>query len=476
MPELPNYLILGMDFWLSFGIIPDFSKNCWNFLDKEPVLTGINNIASVEVLDGEKRHQLDSLVGKYFSNMGDKVGKCKIVEHKIIAESEPIKQRAYRVSPIVQKHIDSEIKTMLENDIIEPSNSPWSSPVVMVPKKDGSYRFCVDYRRLNKVTKKDAYPIPYIATILDNLRNSQWLSSLDIKSAYWQICLAEDSRELTAFTVSGRGLYQFKRMPFGLTNSPATFQRLVDRLLGPELEPNAFVYLDDIIVATDTFEKHLKVLEKIFERFIEAGLTFSKEKCNFCIPELKYLGYVVSSKGLHVDVDKVRAILELKPPKNATEIRRVIGMASWYRRFIPSFPHLINPLTELLKKNRKWEWSKECERSFQSLKNALVSAPILSCPDFSKPFVVQTDASAYGIGAVLSQQLEDGEHVICYVSRSLSRAERNYSTTERECLAVIFAIEKLRPYLEGYKFTVVTDHHSLVWLHNLKEPTGRLAR
>lgn len=476
IPDLPQYLILGMDFWLAMEIIPTFSKCCWSFSDSGPPVTSVNSIQSIDHLKPEQRQRLEEVVEENFSLMGDKLGCTTLVEHKIVTTSEPIKQRSYRVSPFIQEQIDKEVKYMLENDIIEPSHSAWSSPVIMVPKRDGSYRFCVDYRRLNRVTKKDAYPIPYIATILDKLRNAKYLSTIDIKSAYWQVPVAAESREYTAFTIPGRGLYHFKRMPMGLSNSPATWQRLADRLLGAELEPNAFVYLDDIIVVSDNFEKHIEVLGKIFSRMIAAGLTFSREKCKFGLSELKYLGYIVNANGLLVDPEKVKAILDIPPPKKVTEVRRILGVASWYRRFIPSFSTVIAPMTELLRKNKEFIWSDACDTSFQTIKNSLVSAPILSCPDFSKPFIVQTDASAYGIGAVLSQQHDTGEQVICYISRSLSRAERNYSTTERECLDVLFAVEKLRPFLEGYRFVVVMDHHSLVWLHNLKEPTGRLAR
>lgn len=477
VPELPHTIILGMDFWLAMKIIPDFGKSCWSFNSADHQDVQINTIESRDNLSIEQTSQLNRLTQKYFDVMGEKLGCTSMVEHKIIVtESEPVKLRAYRVSPFIQQRIDEEVKIMLENDIIEPSASPWSSPVLLVPKKDGSYRFCVDYRKLNKLTKKDAYPIPFISTILDKLRNARYLSSLDIKSAYWQVPIEPSSREYTAFTIAGRGLYHFKRMPFGLTNSPATWQRLIDRVLGPEMEPNVFVYLDDIIIATETFEQHLKIVEEIFVRLVKAGLTLSQEKCRFCLPELKYLGYVVNQRGLHVDPGKVKAIADISPPKTVSEVRRVIGMASWYRKFIPGFASLIAPMTALLHKKNPWCWTPECERSFKQLKDCLISAPVLSCPDFTMPFYVQTDASAYGIGAVLFQEHSDGEHVICYLSRSLSRAEKNYSVTERECLAVIYAVEKLRCYLEGYKFTVLTDHHSLVWLNNMKEPKGRLAR
>lgn len=476
VPSLPHVLILGVDFWVRVGLVPDLRGSCWRFSNSCPQVATMSAVVARDLLTVDQREKLACLTEKYFSLLGDKIGCTSLVEHKIVTTGDAIRLRPYRYSPAIQKHLDEEIQEMLKNDIIEPSESPWSFPALLVPKGDNKWRFCVDYRALNKVTKKDAYPIPFIDTILDKLRHATYLSSLDVRSAYWNVAVEKGSREKTAFCVPGRGLYQFKRMPFGLTNSPATWQRLVDRLLGAEMEPYAFVYLDDIIVVTSTFEKHLEILEEIFKRLLSAGLTLSREKCQFCRHELKYLGYVVDKRGLHVDPDKVAAILNIKPPGNTTEVRRVIGMASWYRRFIPQFSTIISPLTALLKKNKKWEWTDECDLSFQQIKDALSSAPVLTRPDFSKPFVVQTDASGYGIGAVLSQEHEDGEHVICYISRSLTKAEKNYSTTERELLAVIFACEKLRPYLEGFSFKVITDHYSLVWLHSLREPAGRLAR
>lgn len=476
MPDLSHPIILGMDFWLAMGIIPDLRGSSWTFGSSCPELCSMDAIMSRDDLTDTQRMRLGQLTSRYFALFGDRIGCTNLVEHKIITDAEPIRLRPYRYSPVVQKNIDEEIDRMLQEDIIEPSESAWSFPVLLVPKPNGKWRFCVDYRQLNQVTKKDAYPIPFMASILDKLRNARYLSSLDIRSAYWQVSVESGSRDKTAFTVPGRGLYQFKKMPFGLTNAPATWQRLVDKLLGAKMEPYVFVYLDDIIVISDTFDKHLELLETIFEKLVSAGLTLSADKCQFCRPELRYLGYVVDRQGLHVDPEKVTAIINIPPPSNTTEVRRLVGMASWYRRFLPNFSTTIAPLTALLGKRKKWQWSEECRKSFEAIKNALASAPVLTCPDFTKPFVVQTDASAYGIGAVLSQEHDDGEHVVCYISRSLSKTERNYSTTERELLAVIFACEKLRPYLEGYHFKVITDHHSLVWLHNLREPTGRLAR
>lgn len=475
--DIPNQLILGMDFWNAMELIPHLHSNTWEFA------SGVSEVSTSEnfdiVLTTQQQKLLHNLVNNYLSEKDDgKLGCTTVVEHKIETKSLPIKSRYYPVSPVIQKEIDKELNKMLELGIIEESNSPWSSPVVMIRKKSGDYRMCIDFRKLNSVTVKDSYPLPYISHTLDKLKNARYLSSLDIKSAYWQIPLAQDSKLYTAFTVPGRGLFHFNRLPFGLHNGPATFQRAMDRIIRHDLEPNAFVYLDDVVIVTDTFEKHLAILEKVLQRLQEAGFTLNREKCKFCVQELKYLGYIVNGKGLSVDPEKVSAILDIPIPQTVKEVRRIIGMASWYRRFIPNFSALLAPLNALLKKNAKIVWTSECDNTLRELKERLSTAPVLNCPDYEHdfPFFVQTDASNYGLGAVLTQTTDTGEQVICYLSRSLSRAERSYSATEKECLAVLWAVEKLRPYLEGLPFTVVTDHHSLQWLHNLKDPSGRLAR
>lgn len=475
IPRLPQKLILGADFWALSGIVPDLKSGEWTF-SNQSALASITEADHLTELDEIQSRKLDTLLGNIFENMPEGLGCTQMVEHKIRTEAEPIKQRYYPVSPVVQSFIDKELEEMLKEGVIEKSNSSWASPIVMIKKKDGSYRFCVDYRKLNQVTERDAYPLPYMTAILDKLNNAKFLSSLDIKSAYWQIPVEKESRKFTAFTVPGRGLFQFLRMPFGLHNAPATWQRFIDTVLGAELEPYVFVYLDDIIIVTDTFEKHMEILKEVLDRLVRAGLKVSREKCHFVRSSLKFLGYVVDRNGLHMDPEKIESMLGIPSPKNVKDVRSFVGTVSWYRRFIPNFASLVKPLTDLLKKDRKFHWSQECEESFRKAKECLVAAPILTCPDFSKPFVVQTDASDFGIGAVLTQEFEEGEKVVCYLSRSLNRNERNYSTTEKECLAVLWAIEKLRPYLEGVKFTVITDHHSLIWLSRLKDPVGRLAR
>lgn len=474
--DVPHTLILGANFWKAMGIVPDLRHDEWHFSEQPASLDTIDHLRSQTVLSNLEDARLKAVIDRNVALMGKHLGCTDKAEHVIVTNAPPIKQRYYPVSPVVQQIIDRELQTMLEDGIIEKSTSAWSSPILLVKKKDGDYRFCVDFRKLNAVTERDSYPIPYVSHVLDKLRDAHYLSSLDIKSAYWQVPVAETSRPYTAFTVPGRGLFQFRRMPFGLHNAPATWQRLIDNVLGPDLEPHVFVYLDDVVVVTQTFEDHLRILDEVFRRLREAKLTVSFDKCQFCRPEMKYLGYVVDRNGLHVDPGKVKAMLELPVPKSVTEVRRIVGTFSWYRRFIPDFASTISPITSLLKKSRKFCWTPACEDAFKRIKELLISAPVLSCPDYSLPFVIQTDASGYGLGCVLTQPHPEGERVICYLSRSLTKQERNFSTTERECLSVLYAVEKLRPYIEMVPFTVITDHYSLVWLQNLKDPTGRLAR
>lgn len=477
IPELHHTLILGDDFWIAMGIVPDLRHGEWHFADEPKLIDSILQDRCKPLLDSSEESQLQDIIKQYKNKMGSQLGCARSVEHVIVTKSLPIKQRYYRVSPVMQKYIDEELQEMLRMDVVEKSSSPWASPIVMVKKKNSNkWRFCVDYRKLNSVTERDSYPLPLVSDTLDKLKDAKYLSSLDIKSAYWQIPVAESSRPLTAFVVPNRGLFQFKRMPFGLHNAPATWQRFIDTILGPELEPHVFVYLDDVVVVTQTFEKHLSVLNEVLKRLYEANITVSWEKCQFCRPEMRYLGYVVDARGLHVDGDKVKAMLELPKPKSVSEVRRIVGTFSWYRRFVPDFSTIIGPITALTKKNRKFEWTTECDESFRKIKECLVAAPILTCPDYSLPFTIQCDSSGFGIGAVLSQPHKNGDRVIAYLSRSLTKQERNFTTTERECLAVLWSIEKLRPYIEGVPFTVITDHYSLKWLQDMKDPSGRLAR
>ncbi|UYV76014.1 hypothetical protein LAZ67_13002151 [Cordylochernes scorpioides] len=398
------------------------------------------------------------------------------VKHKIdTSDSRPIKQRPYRVSPVERRAIQSEVDKMIKMGIVQPSESPWSSPVVLVKKKDGSWRFCVDYRKLNKVTKKDVYPLPRNDDVLDSLTGAKFFSSMDLRTGYWQIEIDEEDREKTAF-ITPDGLYEFRVMPFGLCNAPATFERMMDKLLAGLKWTICLCYLDDIIVYATSFKEHIERLGKVLRCIQQAGLCINHEKCRFGSREIKVLGHLVTESGIRPDPDKIEAITNFPTPKTTTEVRSFMGLCSYYRRFVKDFANKAKPLHDLLRNNVKFFWSNEQEQSFQILKSALTTDPVLGHFKEDAETLVHTDASGYGVGAVLTQLVEGKEKPIAYASRTLNAAERNYSTTERECLAVVWAIYKFRPYLFGKHFTVVSDHHSLCWLANVKDASGRLAR
>lgn len=490
VPSLKHSFILGSDFCREFRVSLDFGKEKWNVgnrMDRVSELHVTGTQPRGEALVGWDQFSTNEVeriqrVMKEFKTLGSqgKLGRThKMVHHVDTGDAAPIKQKQYLMSPYMLEHLNRELDKMIEMDIVEPSMSEWSSPVLLVKKANGDYRFCFDGRKLNAVTKRDSYPLPFVDRILNMLSESKYISSVDLRSSFWQIPLSPESREKTAFAIPGRGLYHFKVLPFGLSNAAQCQQRLMDAVFGPELEPNVFVYLDDIIIVSKTFEEHLRLLKEVAKRLRDANLTVNLDKCEFFRPSLKYLGFVVDKNGLRTNPEKVNAMINFPMPRTTTEIKRFTGMCGWYRRFIPRFSTLMAPINELLKgrkKGQKISWTPEADRAFEDVKQALVSAPVLASPNFSLPFVLQCDASDTGLGSVLTQQQEGEEKVIAFASRSLSKSERNYSVTERECLAVVFACDKFRPFIEGTKFTVITDHASLKWLNKMKDPTGRLAR
>lgn len=476
IPSLTSELILGMDFWAAFNIKPTFPKYQCATMDEVGKMTISND--RIELSESQSK-RLGTVMSQYLVSTDEFIGCSNMVTHKIeTGDAKPVVKRPYPVSPFIQKSIDAELDRMIKMDVIESSNSDWANPIVTVKKPDGRIRLCLDARGLNEATIKDRYPLPHIGRILQQIRASKFLSSLDLKDAFWQIALEDSSKAKTAFNVPGRGHFQFKRLPFGLCNSAQTLCKALDKAIGNDLEPNVFVYIDDIIVISDTFEHHLELLSEIAKRLKNAGFSISMGKSKFCVKQLRYLGYVLDEYGLGMDPDKITPILNIPTPKNLKELRRIMGMASWYRRFIRNFSEITGPMTNLLstKKFKKFEWTKEADDAFKQLKTALVSAPVLCTPDYDKPFTIQTDASDTGVGAVLTQGDGENERVVAYFSAKLTAAQQKYSTTERECLGVLEGIRKFRSYIEGSKFRVITDHASLVWLRNLKDPTSRLAR
>ncbi|KAG7468788.1 Transposon Ty3-I Gag-Pol poly [Solea senegalensis] len=364
---------------------------------------------------------------------------------------------------------------MLEAGIIEPSDSPWASGVVMVPKKTGGWRLCADYRPLNKVTIKDSYPLPRIDESLDLISGSVWFSSLDLRSGYYQVPLAPESRPKTAFC-TGRGLWQFKVMCFGLCNAPATFARLMDKVLADVPREQCLVYLDDILAHGGSFESALEALRRVLERIRAAGLKLHPDKCHFMKREVSFLGHRVTGEGISTMADKVGMVRNWPTPANRRQLKSFIGLASYYRRFVQGFATIAAPLHRLLEKDRSYGWTEECQAAFQHLQRALCEAPVLAPPSPSLAFVLDTDASSEEVGGVLSQVWPEGERVVAYFSKAFEKPERNYCVTRRELLAVLRSVRHFKYYLCGLPFVVRTDHAALQWLMSFREPKGQIAR
>ena len=469
VPSLSQTLYLGIDFWKEFNIAPALISEIKSKPDLE---------ANKHVLTVAQHENLDKVKVLFPSFSAEGLGKTALIAHKIdVGEAQPIKKRHYPVSSAVQKIMYDEIDRMLNLGVIEESHSAWSSPIVLVKKSNGKSRLCLDSRALNSVTIKDAYPMPNIEGIIGRLDATRYISSIDLKDAFWQIPLDDSSKEKTAFAIPGRPLYQFTRMPFGLCNAAQAMCRLMDRVIPNELRDSVFVFIDDLLIVSPDFEGHMILLQKVAQHLKEANLTINLEKSKFVMREVKYLGYVVGNGCIKTDPDKVKAIVDYVAPKTLKQVRRFLGMCGWYRRFIARYSDLSAPISDLLKKSTSFVWTQDAQKAFEELKGCLVSAPVLANPDFNRQFVLQCDASQTGVGCVLYQVSEDGEeHPIAFMSQKLNAAQRNYSVTELECFAAVLGIKKFRAYVEGAPFKVVTDHASLKWLMTQKDLSGRLAR
>ena len=369
----------------------------------------------------------------------------------------------------------AQVQQMLASDVIRPSNSPRASPAVMVKKKDGSLRFCVDFRQLNAATVKDAHPLLRIDNLLDALHGARWFSSLDLKSGYWQVPIMEQDKEKTAFRTNSGQLYEFNQVLFGLCNAPVTFSRLMDHVLSGLHWETCLFYLDDIVVFSSTWEEHLNRLRQVFELLRHADLKLSAEKCAFTVKEVSYLGHRVTEEGL-ADSALLTAIREIPPPKTATEVRSFLGLARYYRCYVKNFAAIAGPLHALTQKDAVFHWSADCQEAFDHLKTLLTTSPITAFPDFSQSFHLYTGASTAGLGAILAQVRESKERIICCASRSLNQAEKAYPATKLECLAIVWAVAKFRPYLTAMPFEVYTDHYALQWLKTMRTGSVLLHR
>ena len=453
---------------LTGGVVPSFPQHL------EPMMA-----ETAAHLTPEQNEKVRALVAEFsdvFTGPNGELGQTDLVEHNInTGDNAPVKSHPRRV-PLAQREIvDAEVDKMLAAGVIEPSESPWSSSVVLVKKSGGEYRFCVDYRKLNAVTKKDAYPLPRIDSCLEALSGASWYSSLDMASGYFQVPMSQLDKEKTAFTCH-RGLFQFRSMSFGLCNAGATFQRLVEKVFKGLQYENILVYVDDVLVFSKTFDDALCDLRQAFQRLRDAGLRLKPKKCSLFRRQVSFLGHVVSESGVACDPAKVEAVTAWETPTSVSDVRSFLGLASYYRKFIKDFSTVAAPLTELTKKNRRFAWDDSCQEAFDNLKSALTQHPILGFPEREGRFILDTDASATGVSGVLSQVQDGQERVIAYASKTLSSTQRRYCTTYRELLAVVTFVKHFRHFLWGRNFLVRTDHNSLKWLRNFKEPVDMVAR
>lgn len=459
--------------------IPDYPPS--NSLQRSQQLS---KLLRTSHLNAEELYHLNEVCQQYsdiFYLPGDHLSYTDVTQHEIKTNtSQPINVKSYRFPEIHKEEVKNQIDKMLEQQIITPSKSPWSSPIWVVPKKEDStgkkrWRIVIDYRKLNDITIGENYPIPQINEILDQLGQSKYFTTLDLASGFHQIQMSPIDAPKTAFSVP-QGHFQFNRMPFGLKNAPATFQRTMNTVLSGLQGIHCFVYLDDIVIYSYDLPSHIEKLNLVFNKLRNFRLKLQPDKCEFLRKEVAYLGHVISGEGVKPNPEKIKAVTQFPVPTCAKDIKSFLGLASYYRRFIPEFSKHAKSLTNLLKKDVPFIWTNTQQLSFELLKEKLVTAPVLIYPDFTKPFVLTCDASNYAISAILSQGAVGKDQPIAFASRTLNKAECNYSVTEKECLAIVYGTKTFRPYLFGRQFTIITDHKPLNWLFNCKDPGSRLVR
>ena len=428
-------------------------------------------------LPKEEKDAIVELVHKFALLFPDVPGKTICACHDVdVGDARPIKQHAYRVNPTKLAALRKEVQYMLHNGIVKPSQSQWSSPCVLVPKADGSYRFCTDFRRVNAVTKSDSYPLPRIDDCIDSIGHARYVTKFDLLKGYWQVPLTTRAREISAF-VTPDGLYEYTVMPFGMKNAPATFQRMINQVI-MDLE-GCQAYIDDVIVYSNNWDQHIKQLHAFLCRLQEARLTVNLVKTEFGHARVEFLGHVVGQGQVTPVAAKVEAISKFPVPTNQRELMRFLGMAGYYRKFCHNFSTLVEPLTNLLRKGMKYTWSTDCQESFEKIKSILLSTPVLVAPNFQKQFKLFVDASDIGCGAVLLQEDSRGvDHPVCYYSRKFNCHQRNYCTGEKETLALLLSLQHFDVYLGStvVPVQVFTDHNPLVFINRMKNNNQRLLR
>jgi hypothetical protein len=427
-------------------------------------------------LKEEEKRSLNQMLEEFVPLFSKRPGLCTLYQHTIdTADSKPLKCGLRPMNAGKRAVFDETFDELLEYGIIEPSYSPWSALAFIVPKPESGHRFVINYKPLNKLTVPDKYPVPRIDDMLSFLGGANYFSTFDLAKGFHQIEVSERDRPKTAF-ISHRGHWQFRRLPMGLSNSPATFQRCMDEVLGDLKWKICLCYFDDIIVFSKTFEEHVKHIQMVLDRLMAAGLTIHPKKVQLCRQRLKFLGFIVEPGKCFPDPDKVVKIRNFPVPKCVKDIQAFLGLIGFYRKFIPEVSKKAKPLTTLTQKNVVFIFGETELNALNFLKNSLSEMSELYLPDLNSPFIITTDASIKGLGAILSQEQQSIRHPIWFASRCLKPAETRYSATDLELLAVIWAIEKFRGFIEYTHFILETDHSALTWLQRMKEPSGRLAR
>ena len=386
----------------------------------------------------------------------------------------PFKARQRQIPCKYQHELEAMLNDMIEAGIIQKSNSAWASPLRLVKKKDGKLRITIDYQKVNSLTERPAYPIPYISDIFTKLSKSKYYTVVDLTSGYYQVPLDPNSRKYTAFRY-GDHQYEYLRMPMGITGAVETFQKMMNEALGDYLHTICEVYLDDIVIHSENLEEHVKHVKMVADRLASYNFQIKLEKCQIALDKIEFLGHTISNGTIQPNQKKVEDLFKYTTPLTEKQIHSFIGLGSYYRKFIPNFASITIPLHEALKQ-KKIIWTQECEHAVNAIRQYLVQEPVLILPDIQKPFRVDTDASGYGVGAILSQEKEGNWHPVAYFSKALSPCQQRYSTTERELLSIVLAVEHFQIFLYGEKFTVVTDHEPLKHLLKTKEPASRLIR
>ena len=394
-------------------------------------------------------------------------------DHKIELEpgAKPPAMGPYRMAPPELEELRRQLKELLDAGFIQPSKAPYGAPVLFQRKHDGSLRMCIDYRALNKVTVKNKYPIPLIADLFDQLGRARYFTKLDLRSGYYQVRIAEGDEPKTT-CVTRYGSYEFLVMPFGLTNAPATFCTLMNKIFHPFLDKFVVVYLDDIVIYSNTLEEHVDHLRQVFRLLRQNELYVKKEKCSFALGEVGFLGHRIKDGRLMMDESKIKAIQEWDPPTKVPQLRSFLGLVNYYRRFIKGYSARAAPLTDLLKKSKAWMWDEKCQQAFEDLKKAMTEEPVLALPDHTKVFEVHTDASNFAIGGVLMQE----RRPIAFESRKLNDTERRYTVQEKEMTAIIHCLRTWRHYLLGSHFIVKTDNVATSYFHTQKKLSPKQAR